>query len=67
MSSMTCYSTHRQKNCNLFVLYHKNSNGDLEDLWGMKKKNVADVDLMSSVHVSSNTVDHSQQSMKMHI
>ena len=57
---------------NLFVLYNKNSNGLLKDFWGMKNKRTSllmwsEVDnLMPSVCVSFNTVDHSQQPMEIH-
>ena len=59
-SSVIYYSTHaRTAKCNLFVLYNKNSNGLLKmlrDVWGMEKDKAksADVDLTSSMCVSSN-------------
>ena len=55
--------------CYLFVLYNKNSNGLLKDLWGMKKeKQVCWRDLTwiwRHLCVCS-LIDHGQQPMKMH-
>ena len=47
--------THTEK-CGLYVLYNKNSNGLLKDLWGYEKRKnkSADVDLTPSVCVSFN-------------
>ena len=69
LHAVTSYVIYYITHTRIFVLYNKNSNGLLKDLWGMKKeKHVHWRDLMWIwCHLCEcPLIGHIQQSMKMH-